>query len=348
LKAGAGDLAARLGIDAPLTIYQSHSSGEMNASLAYIPSEVHLVLHGPVLTALSPLELDAVLAHELSHFLLYHKWDGDFVVTSEVVRALAGDGSAETCHRETARLLRLYEEIYADRGSLLVTGDLTASVAALIKLHTGLPEVSVESYFRQAEEIFSTSRESSNQLSHPEPYIRARALQLWQTHSEAAELEISRMIEGRAALDTLDLIGRRNMAQSTRRLISRLLAPRWLHTELLLSHARQFFDDFAAGEEQPVTAGGAFFDDDIGTVDASLIDYFCYVLLDFAVADQNIHDLALSAAFVTSRQVGMGSRFSEIAAKELGLPKKRFAKLEAGAEWRVAEAMKEASEQLSD
>ena len=43
-------------------------------------------------------------------------------------------------------------------------------------METGLSEVSAESYLRQADEIFSAGRTQANQLTHPEPYIRARAL----------------------------------------------------------------------------------------------------------------------------------------------------------------------------
>jgi hypothetical protein len=303
---------------------------------------VHLILHGAILTTLGPVELDAMLAHELSHFLLYHKWAGEFLVMADVVRALANDRAADPCHLQTARLLRLYEEIFADRGSLLATGDLSASVAALVKLHTGLSEVSAESYLRQAEEIFSKSCESTRQMTHPEPFIRARALQLWEKQRDAADQEIAKMIEGSAALDALDLIGRKKVAHDTRRLIGRYLAPQWLQTDLLIAHAKQYFDNFAAGEaaQEDVadSANGSPSDAELETADPSLRDYFCYVLLDFAAADRSLDDLPLSAALVTARQVGLGPRFSEIASKELGLPKKRFAKIEANAERRVAEA----------
>ena len=339
LYSRAQDLAARLGLDVPVTIYQAHSAGELNAALAYVPGEVHLILQGAVLTTLATIELDAMLAHELSHFLLFHKWDGDFFVTSEVVRALANDRAADPCHLQTARLLRLYEEIFADRGSLLATRNLSASVTALVKLHTGLAEVSAESYFRQADEIFSKSRESTRQMTHPEPFIRARALQLWDAQREAAEQEIARMIEGPPALDSLDLLGRKQVALATRRLIGRYLAPRWLQTELLIAHAKQFFDDFTVADgDMPGPIDGSQWDGDLDTADPALRDYFCYVLLDFAAADRSLDELPLSAALVTARQVGLGSRFSEIAAKELGFPKKRFAKIEANAEQRVAEA----------
>ena len=94
-------------------------------------------------------------------------------------------------------------------------------------------------------------------------------------------------------------------------------------------------------EWAPGPADGSQFGSELEAADSTLRDYFCYVLLDFAAADQSLDDLPLSAALVTARQVGLGQRFSEIAAKELGLPKKRFAKIEANAERRVAEAITE-------
>jgi Zn-dependent protease with chaperone function len=340
LYSRARDLAERFGIDAPLTIYQAHSAGEMNAALAYDPGEVHLILHGAVQTSLTPVELDAMLAHELSHFLLYHKWGGDFFVSREIVHALSNDRAADPCHMQTARFWQLYEEIFADRGSLLAIGDLSASVSTLVKLHTGLSEVSAESYFRQAEEIFSKGHAGTQQLTHPEPYIRARALQLWETQRADGELEISRMIEGHAALDSLDLLGKKKVAQATRRLIDRCFTLPVLRTEVLLGHARQFFDDFAVADADSLPSDDAgIFAGDLEIIDQSLRDYYCYVLLDFATADRNLDDLPLSAALVTSRQVGLGERFSEIAAKELGMPKKRFAKIEAGAQKRVDQAL---------
>ena len=65
-------------------------------------------------------------------------------------------------------------------------------MAALIETGTGLSEVSAESYLRQADEISTKSRIPADDLSHPEPYIRARALRLWAEQGEAAEPKCSR------------------------------------------------------------------------------------------------------------------------------------------------------------
>ena len=162
---------------APVTFYQAQTGAGMNAALAYLPGEPHVILSGPVLNVLSDAELRAVLGHELAHFLLFEQEGGEFLVAAELLRALCNDHEAAPAFVESARLFNLYTEVFADRGAWAVTGDLAVSVAALIKMETGLQEVSAESYLRQAEEIFSKSRVQANQLTHPEPYIRARALQ---------------------------------------------------------------------------------------------------------------------------------------------------------------------------
>jgi hypothetical protein len=217
----------------------------------------------------------------------------------------------------------------------------TRSVSTLVKVRTGLAEVSAESYLRQAEEIMTRSREASSQLTHPEPYIRARALQLWAGDEAAAHDEIARMIEGPPALDALDLLGRKKVEQTTRRLIGRLLAPEWLQTDALLAHARLFFEDFLPGEDsatEPFAEAGLAAELEIA--DEGLRDYFCYALLDFAAAERSLEELPLSAVLVLARALGVGPRFSEIAAKELGLGKKQFAKIASNAEQRVTEAGK--------
>lgn len=332
-------LANRFGIDAPVTFYQAQSAGELNASLAFVPQEVHIVFHGAVLNILGPVELQAMLAHELSHFVLYDQWDGEFLVTSEVTGALAADRAADDCHIQTARLLRLYEEIFADRGSLLATEDVAAAVSTLIKMQTGLSAISADSYLHQAEEAFRCSGDATRQLTHPESYIRARALQLWANQREGAHDEIAGMIEGSPALGSLDLIGRKRIEQQTRRLISRFLMPDWLKTDSLIAHARLFFGNFSPANELAATdspTGPPTFEPESAA--GTLRDYYCYVLLDFASVDRSLEDLPLSAALVLARQLGLEPRFGEIAAKELGLGKKRIATIASNAERRIAEA----------
>lgn len=66
--ATAEDVARKLGLDIPVTLYQSQNPEGLNASLAYVPNEAHIVLDGPVASRLTDAEFRALLAHELSHF----------------------------------------------------------------------------------------------------------------------------------------------------------------------------------------------------------------------------------------------------------------------------------------
>ena len=59
--AQAEDIARRLGLDVPVTIYQAQNPQGLNASLAYVSSEAHIVLHGPVSSKLTEAEFRALL-----------------------------------------------------------------------------------------------------------------------------------------------------------------------------------------------------------------------------------------------------------------------------------------------
>lgn len=340
LYALADEVLASFGLEVPVTFYQAQTGSGMNAGLAYVPQEVHLVLTGPILTALSETELHALLGHELAHYLLFQEWDREFFVASELLHALQNDAGAASAHLESARLFRLYAEVFADRGSLAVTGDVQCTVAALLKTETGLTEVSADSYLRQADEIFSKGGVQANQPTHPESYIRARALALWAERGDQALGEIERMIEGPLCLGRLDLLGQKKVAETTRRLLAQLLGPRWFQSEPILAHARLFFDDFVVGNgtlDEPALAG------ELQSGDAALQDYYCYVLLDFATVDRDLAEVALAAALVLSKRLGLSEAFSEIALKELALSKKQLARIEREADETLAKANEAAS-----
>jgi Zn-dependent protease with chaperone function len=320
----AQEARAALGLEIPVTLYQAQVSTGLNASLAYIPGEAHLVLSGPVLSAVAPSELLSILAHELSHYLLWEREDGAYLVARQVLQAMAGHRQAQPSHARSARLFHLYEEVYADRGSLLVSGDVQVTVAGLVKLETGLASVSGESFLRQAEEIFSRERVKTQGTSHPESFIRARALKLWSDGGPAAEAPIAEMLEGPLELDELDLLGQRKLTRLSRRLLGDLLAPAWFQTEPVLGHARLFFRDFALTgmpDEEPLAK------EDFPTKDRGLQDYLCYLLLDFAAVDPDLEESPLAAAFGLGERLGLADRLEEIAGKELGLSRKELAKI---------------------
>ena len=68
----------------------------------------------------------------------------------------------------------LYNEVFCDRGSLLVVGDPLATISMLLKVQTQSDDVSPESFLNQAEEVFSRGGAKTDGLSHPEAFIRTR------------------------------------------------------------------------------------------------------------------------------------------------------------------------------
>jgi hypothetical protein len=319
----------RLQLTCNITLYQAQTGAALNAALAYLPDEAHVILAGPLATVLAENEIRAVLAHELAHFLLFDECKGDYLIAADLLRALAADPAAGVAASESTRLYSLWTEIYADRWAFHASDDVLATIAALIKTETGLSEVSAESYLRQADEIFAKSNVRTDNVSHPETYIRARALRLWADKGDEAQADIERMIEGGLDLHRLDLLGQKRAADFTRRFVQTLVTPRWFRTEAVLAHAKRFFPEFACDDSAP---DDAWVKAELGRGNESLRDYCCFLMLDFVTVDRDLGDVALSAAIVTARRLGIDKRFAELVHKELALGKKAFNKIDKEAE----------------
>lgn len=111
---------SKLGLALNVHVYQSMYDKEMNASISYFGDEAHILLSGKLIGTLSDDELTAVLAHELSHVLLFKEKNGDFEIAERIITQLANGNSEFNEYYETARLYKLYTEIYCDRGSFIV------------------------------------------------------------------------------------------------------------------------------------------------------------------------------------------------------------------------------------
>jgi Zn-dependent protease with chaperone function len=335
IYAAAEEVARMLGLDVPVTIYQAQNPLGLNASLAFVPDEAHLVLHGPVASQLTDSEFRALVAHELSHLLLWRSWKGEYLVVEQILAALTNDPLADTPHFATARLFVLYTEVFCDRGSLLVVGDPLVVISMLLKVQTQSAEVSPESYLRQADEIFGRAGAKTEGLSHPEAFIRARAVKLWADRDPQADRKIQEMLEGRPVLNNLDLLTQRKVAGLTRRLLDVLLSRRWMQTEPVLAHARLFFDDYVPPEDLLEDSTLA---EDLRTDDPPMQDYYGYVLLDFVTADRDLEELPLAAALTLAEKLGLKDRFAEIVKRELRLRKKQLETIDRDKETLLAKA----------
>ena len=115
----------------------------------------------------------------------------------------------------------------------------------------------------------------------------------------------------------------------TRQLIDALLWERWCHSDAVLAHARLFFEDYVPPSDGPA-------DEVIKELadieDEKLLQYFCFVLLDFASCDRELEEPALAAALLLCKKLGVEQHFRTIACKELKIRKKQFDKLEKDAQ----------------
>lgn len=312
LYANLNEAKAKLRLDIPVTLYQAQNSSQLNASLFFIPEEGHIVFSGPVFNLLNAEELKSVIGHELAHYHLWRRDGGEFHIADRLLQAVGNDPRASSSHEQTARRYQLYTEIFADRGSLCVTDAVDSVVAGLVKIQTGLLQVSAQGYLKQAEEIFSKGDVATEGLSHPEAFIRARSLALWQEQRENAAAQIKKMIEGAVTLEELDLLGQESVTRNTRRLLEYLLQPKWIQTPAVLGHARLFFEDFhPAGNRDPSALDG------LTSGDAKMGEYFCYLLLDFVTADPDLDDIPLAAALEVSQRLKLDAQFEKLAAREL-------------------------------
>lgn len=339
LFAALHDAQAKLGVASAVTLYQSQSNHQLNAALYHLPDEAHIVFEGGMLQLLTPAELRAVLGHELAHHVLW-SGTGRMLLADRMLQAMAADPRAQPSHFESHRLMRLYTEIYADRGALRVTGDPAVVVSSLVKIATGLAQVDPAGYVRQAEEIFARARVKTEGVSHPEAFIRARALMLWAENAPHVEQEIARMIEGDRALEKLDLLGQQRLAGLTRRWLQLLLCPAWFRSDAVRGQARLFFPDFdfaLEGHRDDALL------DELRGASTSVRDYFCYLLLDFAAVDAELELEPLKAAFVLASALGWDERLETLAVKELKVKKREAQRLRAEARAPATEAEADAA-----
>lgn len=339
----------------PVTAYQAQNANdpELNASIVYLHREAHLVFSGPILERLNEAELLAVIAHELTHIRLYTLLDGDLEVADRIITAIANNYNSDPPYYETARLFRLYTEIFCDRGAYAVLGDAGPVITLLVKIATGLSEVNAESYIKQAEDVFSAEPGmQSGMPTHPENFIRARALRLW--HEEqgvaappgsegvpSAEAAIVRMIEGKPELDRLDLFSQRELNELTALFLQEYLRPKWLQSTLVMGLVREYFpeglgigQDMGAGRSAGVERGSGGGDGGSGGVDRlidtitgahpSIRDYFAYVLLDFVLADPSLEEMPAGRAFEFAGEMQLTAAYDPIYKKELQLSDKKW------------------------
>ena len=305
-----------------VTVYQAQYTDELNASIVYLHNEAHIVFSGPVTKLLNEEELLAVLAHELTHIKLYSMLDGDLEVADRIITAIANNYNSEASYFETARLFRLYTEIFCDRGAYTVIEKISPVISSLVKVSTGLDNINTESYLKQADEIFAADNKLKTVgVSHPENFIRAKAIQLWHDKKEQANEEIIAMIEGSSDLDQLDIFKQKELAQLTKEFLQLFLKPKWFQSTMVISQAKQYFADFSWNENAVLSEKLI---DTIGKAHSSIKDYLSYILLDFALVDASLEEVPSGWAFQFAEDVQLKECYDMIVKKEMKLSDKKL------------------------
>jgi hypothetical protein len=309
-----GEACAALGVQAAVHVYQAQHETQPNAAVCHLPGEAHVVFSGPILALLSAEELRGVIGHELAHHLLWQMDDGVFLLADRILQAAASHPGAEPAHARSARVWQLTTELFADRGAFLATGSLEAAVGGLVKATTGLAQVNAKSYLSQAKEVFSKSKPRIDQISHPETFIRARALQLWVEGDDSLEETIARMLDSDDGLDELTLLQQSELTALTRRFLANLLDPAWFQ------HARLFFRDFSTAPDPALVA-------ELAARPASQREYFTQLMLDFCAVDPDLHDLPIARCLAVARDLECLGAFEKMLAKVLKVKMKDLKRL---------------------
>lgn len=308
--------------DLPVTVYQAQYTDELNASIVFLHNEAHIVLCGPLTKLMDDEELLAILAHELSHVKLYSMMESELEVADRIITAIANNYNSEPCYYETARLFRLYTEIFCDRGAYAVLKKINPVISSLVKSSTGLDVVHAESYLKQADEILSVEESfRTTRISHPENFIRAKALQLWHEKGEQAEAEIVKMIEGVTDIDHLDIFQQKYIAELTLQIIQLFLKPKWIQTTMIISLARQYFPHYKNDEKALLSEKLI---EKISKSHASVKEYLAYVLMDFSLADSALELVPMGWAFQFSEDIYIKGNFEAIVKKEKKLSDKKL------------------------
>jgi hypothetical protein len=288
-----------LEIDAPVTLYQA--GGDMNASLCFIPGEIHLVFQGPVIERLTSQELVALMGHELAHYKLWSLEGGSYHATSMILDHALAYPEAAASHAESERLYSLHTELFADRGGAIAAGDPAPAITLLLKTMTGIPNPDAAAYLRQAAELEKSATPSQG-ISHPEVYLRAQAVDKWWRGEAGTDAWIADRLSGPLSFTKLDLLRQVELTELTEKYFRFVTSNPTLRTVAVITEIKHIFPNWQ--EEGDVLSAQEMQN---LVLDNSVREYFAALTFDLAMADSDVREDILSAG----AQAAMYCKFTE-------------------------------------
>ncbi|MCI4666417.1 MAG: hypothetical protein MRY74_17045 [Neomegalonema sp.] len=347
----ADEIAEAMGVDAPVILYQAEDGLRRNAALYFERETAHIVFEGDALEALELAELRFLLGHELAHHALWTYEDGRLWTAYRLLRWAGAQPGCAPAFLETARLERLYTELYADRYGLWAVGDLEPALCAQAKVSSGSNDASGAAYLAEAEEILAKSErpeeksllrggKSAPAEPFPETALRAALLAAWAHDAPNADIRARALLDGASPIDQLDILGQERVDDLTHWMLYEFLVAPWSRRRLVRNHARAFSDRLAdaLGEARverddvdPLRAA-------IAASHPSIRRYLAYTLLDFTTVDPQVHEALMAAALTFADDFGLSADFKALAASELKTTKTKLAELEKNAGAIIARA----------
>lgn len=318
----AAEVAEQLEIVEPITLYQAQQATSLNAALAPLSEAPHIMLYGDVSDELDEDELRFLLAHELSHFLLWQMENGEYQLGDDVLHTLCQETDPHNAHIHSLRRYRLYTEIFCDRCAWTVVDDVAKVITTLQKTTSGqMNQLSPAIFRQQAQGLLEADLDAMEEVSRSEMELRALAIHMWLAQADQAEPWIANMVHGNASLSTLDLLSQRRLQVKTRQVIDRFMEHAKVRTQRLLTLCRDYFPDYQFGEYEHEPNAPI---ESLTREHESVKQYFTYVLLDLATADPELDEVPLAVALQVSLQLEIEERFSQAAAKEMRLRKRQL------------------------
>lgn len=318
------EIREKINLPLKVTIYQEQMAYHNNVGISFYEGEAHIVISGRVLKLLDAAEMKAILAHELYHYYLFEIDSKGYEITDRIITSIANDNRSSDIYLETARLFKLYTELYCDRGAYMVMEDINPCISALVKLTTGLDKVNAESYLIQADEILKNEKKSSEAQTHPEAFIRAKALQLWAEKEEKSDKDIEKYIEPKIEYEKLNIFSQQKLDTITKKLLGAILRPSWNRTDRITNLANEYFPKSSIPEIENIEE----FFEQLNALGDSSKKYLAYTLLDFSLVDPDQGNVSLGYAFELAENAGLKDEFKLVVKKEIKLTERKFTDLQ--------------------